>query len=192
MKYLQDIILKQGKVLPGDILKVDSFLNHQIDTRIMNEIGKEFSNIFKDNKPTKILTIETSGVAIAQATSVNMDYIPVVYAKKDAHLNMSNDCFEAKETSYTKGSDYNVKVAKEYLCENDRVLIVDDFLANGEALNALLDICNQANAKVIGIGIVIAKMYQPGYERIIKINKNIHILAKVKSMTDDGKIEFED
>lgn len=192
MKYLQDIILKQAKVLPGDILKVDSFLNHQIDTRIMNEIGKEFSNIFKDNKPTKILTIETSGVAIAQATSVNMDYIPVVYAKKDAHLNMSNDCFEAKETSYTKGIEYSVKVAKEYLNENDRVLIVDDFLANGEALNALLDICNQANAKVIGIGIVIAKMYQPGYERIIKINKNIHILAKVKSMTDDGTIEFED
>lgn len=191
MKYLEEIIKEKGKILPGDILKVDSFLNHQISVEVMNEIGKEFAKIFSDKKPNKILTIETSGLAIAQATAVHMNVNNVVYAKKDGHSNMSSQTYECKERSYTKGTDYIVKVSKEYLNENDKVIIVDDFLANGEALNALLNICEQAKAEVLGIGIVIAKMYQPGYERIIKMNNNLHILAKVKSMTDDGKIEFE-
>lgn len=191
MKYLEEIIKEKGKILPGDILKVDSFLNHQISVEVMNEIGKEFATIFSDKKPNKILTIETSGLAIAQATAVHMNINNVVYAKKDGHSNMSSQTYECKERSYTKGTDYIVKVSKEYLNENDKVIIVDDFLANGEAMNALLNICEQAKAEVLGIGIVIAKMYQSGYERISKMNDNLHILAKVKSMTDDGKIEFE-
>lgn len=154
MKYLQDIISKKGKVLENDILKVDCFLNHQIDTKIMDEIRKEFSNIFKDIKPTKILTVETSGVAIAQATAIHMGYLPVVFANKQNHLNMDDSCFMCEERSYTEATKCIVKVAKEYLNENDQVLIIDDFLANGEALNSLLNICNQANAKVLGIGIV--------------------------------------
>lgn len=192
MEYLKNIILKYGKVLPGDILKVDSFLNHQIDVEIMDNIGKGFAEAFKGLSPDKILTIETSGVAIAQAASLNMNRKPVVYAKKDAHANMSNDCFECKETSYTKGTDYMVRVSKEYLKKGEKVIIIDDFLANGEALNALLTICRQAQVEVLGIGVVIAKMYQPGYERISKLCDNIQILAKVKSMSDDGKIEFLD
>ena len=191
MKKLEEVIKKQGKVLAGDILKVDSFLNHQVDVEIMDEIGKEFSTIFKDINPNKILTIETSGVAIAQATSLNMAKQKVVYAKKGFHLNMSDSVFGAKERSYTKNQDYMVQVSKEYLSENDKVLIIDDFLANGEALNSLLEICKQAKAEVLGIGIVIAKMYQPGYERIIKMCPNLHVLAKVKSLSDDGVIEFE-
>ena len=191
MKYLEDVIRNNGKVLPGDILKVDNFLNHQINIGIMNEIGKEFANIFKDTNPDKILTIETSGVAIAYATSLHLNNQPVVYAKKDAHFNMSGNCYECKEKSYTKGIDYNVKVSKEYLNKGEKVLIIDDFLANGEALNALLTICKQAEVEVLGIGIVIAKMYQPGFERILKMHDNLHILAKVKSMSNDGSIEFE-
>lgn len=191
MKYLEEIIKEKGKILPGDILKVDSFLNHQINVEVMNEIGKEFATIFSDKKPNKILTIETSGLAIAQATAVHMNINNVVYAKKDGHSNMSSQTYECKERSYTKGTDYIVKVSKEYLNENDKVIIVDDFLANGEAMNALLNICEQAKAEVLGIGIVIAKMYQSGYERIITMNDNLHILAKVKAMTDDGRIEFE-
>ena len=192
MSKLKEIIVSQGKVLPGDILKVDSFLNHQVDVRIMDVIGEEFATIFKDIKPTRILTIETSGVAIAQATSQHMNYQPVVYAKKGFHLNMSDKLFCAKERSYTKNQDYVVQVSKEYLSSDDKVLIIDDFLANGEACNAMLEICKQAGCEVLGIGICIAKMYQPGYERIKKMNPNLHILAKVKSMSDDGKIEFEE
>ena len=191
MKFLEDIIREQGKVLPGDILKVDCFLNHQVDVKIMDEIGKEFSRLFKDTNPDKILTIETSGVAIAQATSLNMNKQPVVYAKKDVHLNMGGENYSCKERSYTKDMDYEVKVSKDYIGKGDKILIIDDFLANGEALNALVSICNQAGAQIVGIGIVIAKMYQPGYQRILKMYDKIEILAKVKSMSDDGQIEFE-
>lgn len=191
MKYLEDLIKEKGKILPGDILKVDSFLNHQIDVKVMDEIGKEFAHLFKDTHPDKIVTIETSGLSIAQATSLNLDCQPIVYAKKAGHSNMSKDCYCCKETSYTKGTDYDVRISKEYLHEGDRVLLVDDFLANGEAMNALLNICAQAKAQVVGIGIVVCKMYQPGFERISKMCDNIQILAKVKSMTNDGKIEFE-
>lgn len=192
MEYLENIIRKYGKVLPGDILKVDSFLNHQIDVEVMDNIGKGFAEAFKGLNPDKILTIETSGVAIAQATSINMNKVKIVYAKKGGHNNMNKDCYECEETSYTKGIDYVVKVSKEYLKKGEKVIIVDDFLANGEAMNALLNICKQAEVEVLGVGIVIAKMYQPGYERISKMCDNLQILAKVKLMSDDGKIEFDD
>lgn len=191
MKYLEDLIRKQGKVLPGDVLKVDSFLNHQIDVKAMDEIGKEFARLFKDTNPDKILTIETSGVSIAQATSLNLNKQVVVYAKKDSHNNMNSECYMCKERSYTLGTDYTVKVSKEYLHKGENILIIDDFLANGEALNALLTICSQAEVNVLGIGVVVAKMYQPGYQRIKKMCDRLEVLAKVKSMSDDGTIEFE-
>lgn len=192
MKQLEEIIRKEGKILPGDILKVDCFLNHQVDVEIMDMIGKEFARLFKDSNPDKILTIETSGVAIAQATSLNLNRHPVIFAKKGMHLNQDENCYCSHERSYTKGEEYAVKVSKEYLKKGDKVLIIDDFLANGEALNSLLDICAQAEAEVVGIGIVIAKMYQPGYERIMKLYNHIEILAKVKSMDDEGNIYFEE
>ena len=192
MKLLQEKILKDGKVLPNDILKIDSFINHQIEYDIMDEIGKEFARLFSDVKPDKILTIEASGNVIAYSTSLHMDKQPVVFAKKSEAANMDNDAYVTKERSYTRMMDYTVKVAKEYLNKGDKILIIDDFLANGEALNALLDICKQAEAEVLGCGIVVAKMYQVGYERIKKICPRIEILAKVKSMNDKGEICFED
>jgi len=192
MRRLEEIIATSGKVLPGDILKVDNFLNHQVNVDVMDMIGEEFASLFKDIKPTKILTIETSGVAIALAASLHMDRQPVVYAKKGFHLNMSDSLYCAKEKSYTKNQDYVIQVSKEYLNSDDKVLLIDDFLANGEACNAMLDICKQAGCEVLGIGICIAKMYQPGYERIKKQHSNLQVLAKVKEMTDDGKISFEE
>lgn len=191
MKYLEDLIREKGKILPGDILKVDSFLNHQIDVKVMSEIGKEFASLFKEKAIDKVLTIETSGVAIAQATSLNLDNQPVIYAKKTEHKNISYDCYMCSEKSYTNGNEYIVKVAKSYLNKGENILIIDDFLANGEALNALLSICKQAEVNVVGVGIVIAKMYQPGYERIKKQYGDIEILAKIKSMSTEGTIEFE-
>ena len=192
MKYLENIIKEQGKILPGNILKVDCFLNHQVNVNVIDEIGKEFARLFSDTKPDKILTIETSGVPISYATSMNMDKQNVVYAKKGTHLNQSKNVYQCKEKSYTKDLEYVIQVSKEYLKPKEKILIIDDFLANGEALNSLISICKQADAEIVGIGIVIAKMYQPGYERIKKMFNRIEVLAKVKSMSDDGKIEFED
>ena len=191
MKLLEDRIIKDGKILPGDILKVDSFLNHQIDVKMMEEIGKEFYRLFKDCNPNKILTIESSGIAIAFDTSRCFDYIPVVYAKKSEAANMSDDTYHAKERSYTRNIDYTIRVSKEYLNEGDRVLILDDFLANGEAMLGLIKICNDAKAEIVGCGAVICKAYQPGLARVKEAGYDVQVLAKVKALGDDGSIEFE-
>ncbi len=191
MKLLEDRIRKDGKILPGDILKIDCFLNHQIDTKLLDQIGEEFYELFKDTKPNKILTIESSGIAIAQAASRFFDFIPVVFAKKTVAANMAANTYEAKEHSYTRNIEYTVQVAKEYLGENDNVLILDDFLANGEAMNALISICHQANAKIVGCGAVVCKTYQPGEQRIRDLGYQVEVLARVCHMTDEGDIEFE-
>ncbi len=192
MKLLEERIRKDGKVFPGDILKVDSFLNHQVDIKLMDEIGKEFYRLFKDCDPTKILTIEASGIAIGQAASRYFGFIPVVYAKKGDAANLDSNLYSAKERSYTRGVDYTVNVAKQYLGPEDRILILDDFLANGEAMAALINICDQAGAKVLGCGSVICKTYQPGEKRIKDMGYKVEVLARVKAMHDDGQIEFED
>ena len=192
MKLLEERIRTDGKVFPGDILKVDSFLNHQVDIKLMDEIGKEFYRLFKDCEPTKILTIEASGIAIGQAASRYFGFIPVVYAKKGDAANLDSNLYSAKERSYTRGVDYTVNVAKQYLSPEDRVLILDDFLANGEAMAALINICDQAGAKVLGCGSVICKTYQPGEKRIRDMGYKVEVLARVKAMHDDGQIEFED
>ena len=192
MKLLEERIRKDGKVFPGDILKVDSFLNHQVDIKLMDEIGKEFYRLFKDCEPTKILTIEASGIAIGQAASRYFGFIPVVYAKKGDAANLDSNLYSAKERSYTRGVDYTVNVAKQYLGPEDRILILDDFLANGEAMAALINICDQAGAKVLGCGSVICKTYQPGEKRIKDMGYKVEVLARVKAMHDDGQIEFED
>lgn len=127
MNLLQDRIKKQGKILKGNVLKVDMFLNHQINTKLLDEIGKEFYKLFKDKKPNKILTIESSGIAIAVACARYFDFVPVVFAKKFAATNLSKDVYSSLEHSYTKNDDYNIQVSKEYLNENDNVLIIDDF-----------------------------------------------------------------
>ena len=191
MELLKERIRKDGKILKGDILKVDGFLNHQIDVKLMEEIGKEFHRLFKDGKPDKILTVESSGIAIASFTSRYFDYIPVVYAKKGVASNMSEDTYTAREHSYTRNLEYTLKVAKEYLNENDRVLILDDFMANGEAMNALIEICRQAHATITGCGAVICKTYQPGEKRIRDLGYDIKSLARIKYMDENGNIEFE-
>ena len=191
MKSLEEKILQDGKVFPGGVLKVGSFLNHQIDVPFMTEIGKEFYRLFKDEQITKVLTIETSGIAIAVVCAEQF-HVPVVFAKKKAAANMSQDTYSARERSYTRNVEFIVQVAKEYLNEDDRVLILDDFLANGEAMNALIDICNQAKATIVGCGSVVCKTYQPGEKRIADLGYPVKVLARVRSMSDDGTIEFEE
>ena len=191
MKLLEERIIRDGKVLPGDILKIDSFLNHQIDVELMDAIGEEFHRIFKDCAATKILTIESSGIAIAAAASRCFGYIPVVFAKKTVAANMAANTYEAKEHSYTRNIEYTVQVAREYLSNQDRVLILDDFLANGEAMNSLIEICKQAGAQIVGCGSVVCKTYQPGEKRIRDLGYHVEVLARVKAMNDDGSIEFE-
>jgi len=192
MKLLEERIRKDGKILPGDILKIDSFLNHQIDVKLMEEIGKEFHRIFSSTGTNKILTIESSGIAIASLTSKYFDYIPVVFAKKTVAANMSKNTYQAKEHSYTRNIEYTVQVAKDYLSGQDKVLILDDFLANGEAMNSLISICKQAGAQIVGCGSVVCKTYQPGEKRIRDLGYKVEVLARVKSMNEDGTIEFEE
>lgn len=190
MKLLEDRIVKDGIVLPGDVLKIDSFLNHQVDVKLMDEIGKEFHELFIDTNPDKILTIESSGIAIASAASRYFGFVPVVYAKKVAASNMSKNTYACKERSYTRNIDYLVQVSKEFLHEGERVLILDDFLANGEAMNAMIDICNQAGVTIVGCGSVVCKTYQPGEKRIKDMGYHVEVLARVKSM-ENNTIEFE-
>lgn len=191
MKLLEDRIRQDGKILPGDILKIDNFLNHQIDVKLMDQIGEEFYRLFKDKGPDKILTIESSGIAIAAAASRCFGYIPVVFAKKTVAANMSKGTYEAKEHSYTRNIEYTVQVSKDYLSSGDRVLILDDFLANGEAMNALISICRQAGAAIVGCGSVVCKTYQPGEQRIKDLGYDVEVLARVRSMSEDGQIEFD-
>ena len=151
MKALEEKILKDGKVFPGGVLKVGSFLNHQIDIQFMQLIGKEFHRIFDGEQITKVLTIETSGIPIAVCCAMEFD-VPVLFAKKHHTKNLTNDCYVAHIHSYTHGNDYQARVEKQFLNENDRVLIIDDFLANGAALEGLLEIVHQAGASCAGCG----------------------------------------
>ena len=189
MKLLEQKILKDGLILKGDILKVDNFLNHQMDTVLLDEMGKEFKELFKDCKINKILTIESSGIGIAVMASKYFDNCPVVFAKKGKSSNVGSDVYECMEKSYTRNVEYCVQVSKKYLNSNDCVLILDDFLANGEALNALINICKQANAEVMGCGIAITKAYQAGEKRIMDMGIDVKSLARIVSM-HDGEIIF--
>lgn len=190
MKELEVKIKEEGKVLPGEILKINGFLNHQIDTRFLDEIGKEFRRLF-DTEVTKILTIEASGIAIAVATARYFDFCPVIFAKKAVTANMSDDNYSAEAFSYTHGNSFFANVSKDYLSTDDKVLIIDDFLAMGEALNALIDICEQAGATIVGCGTVVEKGFQPGGKAIRDKGIRVESLAVIKKMTDDS-IEFED
>ena len=189
MKALEEKILKDGKVFPGGVLKVGSFLNHQIDVPFMKEVGKEFYRLFKEEKITKILTIETSGIAVAVFVAAEFN-VPVLFAKKHQTSNLTNDCYVAGIHSYTHGNDYEARVEKHFLNENDRVLIIDDFLANGAALEGLMKIVEQAGASCAGCGIVIEKAFQKGGQRLRDQGLRIESLAMIEEMTDDGHITF--
>ena len=192
MEALKKRILEEGRVLPGNVLKVDSFLNQQIDTRFLKEIGAEFKRVFSDCEVTKILTIEASGIAVSFATSQFFDDCPVVFAKKGAASNMSDSLYHSSLYSYTRRANFEVYIDKNYLNENDKVLIIDDFLANGEALNALIRICQQAKCELVGCGVVIEKLWQLGGEKIREKGIRVEALAKIAGMNEKNEIEFCD
>lgn len=189
MKSLEEKILREGKVFPGGVLKVGSFLNHQIDVPFMKEIGREFHRLFSDEQITKVLTIETSGIAIAVACAAEFE-VPVVFAKKHQTKNLTNDCYVASIHSYTHGNDYEARVEKQLLSADDTVLVIDDFLANGAALDGLLEIIRQSGARLAGCGIVIEKAFQDGGPRLRSMGIRIESLARIAEMTDDGTIRF--
>lgn len=189
MKLLEDRIISDGKVFPGDVLKVDSFLNHRIDVPFLGELGREFYRLYKDEGVNKILTIEASGIGLACITAENF-CCPVVFAKKSETSNLSDDVYTAEVYSYTHKKQYTIRVAKEFLRPEDKVLIIDDFLANGEALKGLIKLVGDAGATLAGAGIAIEKAFQPGGDELRKAGVRVESLARVKSMDDCGNIEF--
>ena len=191
MELLKQRIRQDGTVRGTDVLKVDSFLNHQMDVRLFCEIGKEFKRRFDGCEVNKILTIEASGIGIACVTAQFFD-CPVVFAKKSKSSNLADDLYVTRVESFTHGNVNNVVVSKQYLGPEDKVLIIDDFLANGAALDGLMDLVAQAGASLVGAGIVIEKAFQPGGDRIRAKGVEVESLARVKSMSETDGVEFVD
>ena len=190
MELLREKIQQEGQVLSEDVLKVDSFLNHQIDPMLMQEIGKEFANRFSDQVITKVLTIESSGIAPATFLGLVLG-APVVFARKRKSLTLTDNLYTAKVYSFTKNESNEISVSNKFLSADDNVVIIDDFLANGEALKGLVDIAKQAGATIIGAGIVIEKGFQPGGQILREQGLRIESLANIKSLAN-GKVEFFD
>ena len=188
MDILKQRVLNDAKVLPGDIIKVGHFLNHMVDIRLMRDIGREFADIFRGQNPTKILTIEAAGIPIAAMTALELD-IPFIIAKKyDSieHINPSDD-YSAEVVSHTKKTRHVIRVSKAFIAPDERVLILDDFLAYGYAARALVEIVNQAQSTLVGVGICIEKSFQHGAADLISQGINLHSLVRVQSL-DNGVI----
>ena len=190
MDRLKEKILTDGYVIGSEILKVDSFLNHQIDVELTLEVGKEFARLFKDSGATKILTVETSGIPAAYATALAMGNLPLVFAKKTVPSTMTDNTYMAPVKSFTKGTLSAIRVAADYLKKEDKVLIIDDFLATGQASLGLLDLVRQAGAKCVGIGTVIEKEWQGGHRRLEELGYRVESLAIVTSI-EDGVVKFK-
>lgn len=188
MKALEEKISREGTVKEGHILKVDNFLNHQIDAEFMVEMGEEIASLYADAGITKVLTIEASGIAIALAAAYKLG-VPMVFAKKHRTKNLGNDVYRTVVASYTHGVDYDVVVNKDYLNEGDVVLIVDDFLATGNALKGLTDLVEQAGGEVAGFAIAIEKGFQGGGDEFRARGYRVESMAIVEDMTD-GKVTF--
>lgn len=189
MNLLEERIRRDGIVREGGVLKVDSFLNHQMDIRLFEEMGKEFVRLFKDENVNKILTIEASGIGIACITAREFG-CPVVFAKKNKTKNIAGDVWTSRVESFTHGKVYDIIVSKDYLTEKDRVLIIDDFLAMGSALSGLITLVNDAGAHLVGAGIAIEKAFQPGGDLIRSRGVRVESLARIKSMSVENGIEF--
>ncbi len=181
MKLLEQRILQDGIVKEGNILKVDSFLNHQIDVNLMNEIGKEVKRLFGHKNITKILTIEASGIAAASIIAQYFN-VPVLFAKKAKSQNLDGDLFTSVVRSYTYGKDYTITVSKKFLSEEDHVLIIDDFLAVGSAMKGLIDVCNQAGATIEGISIMVEKGFQEGGKYLREAGYDLQSMAIIDKM----------
>lgn len=190
MKKLEDKIRAEGRFIPPDIIKVDSFLNHQIDPQLMEEIGQEFNRLYQDAGITRVLTIEASGIAMA-LEAARLLKVPLVFAKKSQARNVGDNVWTAKVYSFTHGNTNNIIVSKNYLKSGDKVLIIDDFLANGEALKGLISICEQAGAEVAGCGVAVEKAFQPGGKELREKGYRVDSLASIASIDPaSGEIIF--
>lgn len=188
MKLLQQTILEKGTVLPNGVLKVNTFLNHQIDTGLMIEIGKEFAERFSGLNINKVITIESSGIAPSFFAAHTLG-VPLIFARKKKSLTLKDNVYTSEVYSFTKQETSEITVAKEFLRENDRVLIIDDFLANGQAAQGLIDVVKQAGASVAGLGIVIEKTFQPGRQILEEKGYRVESLARIQSL-QNGQITF--
>ncbi|MEG0596674.1 MAG: xanthine phosphoribosyltransferase [Oscillospiraceae bacterium] len=191
MDLLKERIRKDGKVKDGEVLKVDSFLNHQMDVKLFVEIGKEFKRLYADSEVTKILTIEASGIGIACLAAEQFE-VPVIFAKKNKTKNIAGDVYTSKVASFTHGKEYDIIVAKEFLHPEDKVLLIDDFLANGSALMGLAKLVQDAGATLVGAGIVIEKAFQPGGKLLREKGIRIESLARIGAMNEVTGVEFVD
>lgn len=189
MHLLEERILKDGVVMEGDVLKVDGFLNHQMDVRLFQAMAEEWKRLFADSDINKILTIEASGIGIACVAGLTFN-CPVVFAKKTKTRNIAGEVYRTQVRSYTHNTCSEVIVSKRFLGADDRILLIDDFLANGAALSGLLDLADMAGARVIGAGIAIEKAYQPGGKLLRERGLRIESLARISAMDESGKIEF--
>ena len=188
MRLLEDRILKDGVIKEGGVVKVDSFLNHQMDIRLINELGREFKRLFADDGVTKILTIEASGIGIACIAAQYFD-VPVVFAKKSESKNLDGDVYTAPVVSFTKGKEYTIRVAKRFLTPEDKVLIIADFLAKGKAVLGLRQIVEQSGAELVGVGICIEKGFQEGGRLLRESGIRVESLAIVE-LDENGGICF--
>lgn len=189
MRELQEKICQEGIVLPNNVLKVDSFINHQMDPKLMKKIGEEFAKRFQNEGITKILTIESSGIAPAIMTALEFD-VPVVFARKRKPLTANGNLYCSSVYSYTKQETNEITVSKDYLLRSDTVLVIDDFLANGQAALGLIDLARQAEAKVAGVGIVIEKSFQEGANLITAKGYRLESLARIESL-ENGEVTFK-
>ncbi|MBQ7995170.1 MAG: xanthine phosphoribosyltransferase [Bacilli bacterium] len=188
MKSIEKKILEEGRVLDNEILKVDSFLNHQIDPKVINEFAKEVANQFRKEGINKVLTIETSGIAIAYAVAEALGNIPLVFAKKTKSKIVDDDVFKADVKSFTRGTVSPVSVSKKYLSKEDKILLVDDFLAEGCSALGLLNICSQAGAEVKGLAIVIEKIFQGGRELLENKGVKVFAGASIKAFVNNSPV----
>ena len=189
MDLLKERIKNDGIVINENVLKVDNFLNHQVDTKLMDLIGKEFADYFKSKNITKVVTIESSGIAPAYAVALKLDVPLVIFKKQSSAILDTETTIQTPVHSFTKNTDYILMASKKYLSENDNILIVDDFLANGQAAMGAYRILKEAGASVAGIGIVIEKSFQDGRKKLENLGLDVYSLARVSKISSDG-IEF--
>lgn len=188
VKILEEKILAEGKAINEDILKVDSFINHQVDPVLMRQIGEEFANHFKDHGITKVATIESSGIAPALMTAEAL-HVPMIILKKQPSKVLNEDLYQTAVTSFTKGTTYELTISNKFISESDHVLIIDDFLANGEAATGAIRLLRKAHATVAGIGILVEKSFQPGRDKLIEQGHEVYSLARIGKLAKDY-IEF--
>ena len=191
MELLKQKIITDGEVLPGDVLRVDSFLNHRIDVELISKLGEEWYRLFKDEGVTKILTIESAGIGLACIAAQYFN-VPVVYAKKTRSSAIGKDFYSTRVVSYTHGQSYEVLISKKFISSDDRILLIDDFLAHGSALKVLINLAEMAGATVVGAGVAIEKAYQNGGADLRSLGYRVEALARIQSMSQTGGVVFAD